>query len=140
MTPLFLDTAYVYALLNTRDEWHERAKNWQAFLAARRQTLITTEFILVEIGDGLANLRFRKQAIDTIDALRSSALVEIVPASSDLLAKAIDLYRDRTDKEWGVTDCTSFLVMQTHGIQDALTCDEDFIQAGFQALLRQDPS
>src|SRR6185437_9804603 len=63
MTPLFLDTAYVYALLNTRDEWHERAKNWQAFLAARRQTLITTEFILVEIGDGLANLRFRKQAI-----------------------------------------------------------------------------
>ena len=74
------------------DEWHERAKSWQSFLAPRRQPLITTEYVLVEMGDGLANLRFRKQAIDTIDALRSSALVEIIPASSDLLGEAVDLY------------------------------------------------
>ena len=140
MTPLFLDTAYVYALLNTRDEWHERAKSWQSFLAPRRQPLITTEYVLVEMGDGLANLRFRKQAIDTIDALRSSALVEIIPASSDLLSEAVDLYRDRADKEWGITDCASFTVMQQRGIQDALTCDDDFSQAGFRALLRQEPS
>src|SRR2546423_12490041 len=126
MTPLFLDTAYVYALLNTRDEWHERAKSWQSFLASRRQRLVTTEYVLVEIGDGLAHLRFRSQAMDTIDAIRSSALIETVPASSDLLGSAIDLYRDRTDKEWGVTDCASFIVMQQRGIQDALTCDDDF--------------
>jgi hypothetical protein len=27
--PAFVDTSNVYALINTRDEWHERAVQWQ---------------------------------------------------------------------------------------------------------------
>ena len=44
-------------------------------------------------------------------------------------------YRSRLDKTWGVTDCTSFLIMEEKGISDALTFDRDFQQAGFRALL-----
>ena len=40
-------------------------------------------------------------------------------------------------KEWGLTDCVSFLVMQDRGLTDALTTDEHFQQAGFRALLRE---
>lgn len=39
------------------------------------------------------------------------------------------------DKEWGMTDCISFVVMQDMGIIDALTTDDHFRQAGFRALL-----
>lgn len=47
--PVFLDTAYVNALVNTRDQWHEAAVRWERKLAADRRRLVTTEFILVEI-------------------------------------------------------------------------------------------
>jgi predicted nucleic acid-binding protein len=55
-TAIFLDTAYVNALINTRDQWHERAIHWEQKLAAERRKLLTTEFILIEIGDSLATL------------------------------------------------------------------------------------
>jgi predicted nucleic acid-binding protein len=133
--PALLDTAYVLARLNTRDQWHPAAVAWERRLAASRQALVTTEFILAEIADGLATIRFRTQAVRAIDAVRASSLVEVVPATSTLFTAALDLYRARPDKDWGLTDCASFVVMQEHGLTDALTTDEHFRQAGFRALL-----
>ena len=49
----------------------------------------------------------------------------------------MQLYRERPDKEWGLTDCISFVVMQERGISAALTADEHFQQAGFRALMRE---
>ena len=57
--PLFLDTSYVNALVNTRDQWHEVAIRWEARLSAERRRLVTTEFVLTEIADGLAAVRSR---------------------------------------------------------------------------------
>ena len=77
-TPVFLDTAYVNALVNTRDQWHDAAVQWEQKLAADTRRLVTTEFVLVEIADGLAAVRFRAQAAHVIAALQASPLVEIV--------------------------------------------------------------
>lgn len=139
MEPMYLDTAYIYALLNTRDQWHVRAKQWEPALAQQRRPLLTSELVLVEIADGLAHLRSRRQALATIDALRSSPLVEIVPLNPELLVAALELYRERADKEWGLTDCASFVIMQQRQLQEALTCDEHFAQAGFLPLLLREP-
>ena len=62
--------------------------------------------------------------------------MEIVPLAGPLIQRAIKLYSDRPDKEWGLTDCPSFVVMEERGVRDALTADEHFQQAGFRALLR----
>ena len=136
--PVFLDTAYVNALINTRDQWHEAAVQWERKLATDRRQLITTEFVLVEIADGLARVRFRLQAAQLIAALQASTLVEIVPASSDLFTTALELYRNRPDKDWGLTDCASFVAMRERALSEALTTDEHFRQAGFRALLLED--
>jgi predicted nucleic acid-binding protein len=135
--PIFLDTAYVYALVNTRDEWHDEALSWQQKLEQEQRGIVTTELILVEIADGLAAIRFRTQAAQVIAALQSSPFVEVVAVSSELLALALDLYRRRGDKEWGLTDCVSFLVMRERGLLESLTVDIHFQQAGFRALLRE---
>ena len=47
-------------------------------------------------------------------------------------------YQDRPDKEWGLTDCVSFVLMEREAITEALTADEHFRQAGFEALPLQD--
>ena len=52
-----------------------------------------------------------------------------------LYEQAIELYRQRQDKEWGITDCISFTVMEEHTLTKALTTDDHFQQAGFSALL-----
>jgi hypothetical protein len=52
------------------------------------------------------------------------------------MAKGVQLYAQRPDKEWSLTDCISFVVMTQEGIFDALTGDRHFEQAGFVALLK----
>jgi predicted nucleic acid-binding protein len=136
--PAFLDTAYIYALVNTRDQWHASAVQWERRLAGSRRGLLTTELILVEIADGLAAVRFRHRAVQIIAALRSSSLVEVVPASSELIDAALELYRSRADKDWGLTDCASFVVMSERGLSDVLTTDDHFRQAGFRPLLLEE--
>lgn len=139
LTPAFVDTAYVFALINTRDRWHARAAPWEETLSRQRRRLLTSQFVLIEIADGLSALSFRQRAVAALDALSGSSLLEIVSASPQLYHDAFELYRNRRDKEWGLTDCSSFVIMQRRGLHDALTTDQHFVQAGFRALLINEP-
>jgi hypothetical protein len=51
------------------------------------------------------------------------------------LQRGLDLFAGRSDKNWSLTDCISFVVMQDEGLTEALTGDSHFEQAGFKALL-----
>jgi predicted nucleic acid-binding protein len=139
-TPYFVDTAYIQAVINTRDQWHGAAARWEAWPAAERRRLVTTEFVLIEFGDSLATVKARSLAAGMIDVLRGSSLVDTVPTSAELFDAALGLYRNRADKGWGLTDCSSFVVMRERGLTAALTADEHFRQAGFRALLLDAPS
>ncbi len=124
--------------MNSRDQWHAAAVRWERKLSADKRRLVTTEFVLVEIADGLAAVRFRVQAVQVIATLQASSLVEIIPASSRLFTAALELYRSRGDKDWGLTDCASFVVMGERGLSEALTTDDHFRQNGFRVLLLED--
>ena len=97
--------------------------------------MLTTQFILTEIADGLSPLKSRQNAANIIHALENSELIEVIPATSELFGKGLNLYENRTDKDWGLTDCMSFVAMQENNLTDALTTDDHFRQAGFRALL-----
>nr|VFJ54054.1 MAG: hypothetical protein BECKFM1743A_GA0114220_101252 [Candidatus Kentron sp. FM]VFJ54380.1 MAG: hypothetical protein BECKFM1743C_GA0114222_101385 [Candidatus Kentron sp. FM]VFK10272.1 MAG: hypothetical protein BECKFM1743B_GA0114221_101342 [Candidatus Kentron sp. FM] len=131
--PIFLDTGYMLALLNSRDEFHTRALQLADEIDGR---FITTEAVLLEIGNALAKLPWRELAVNTLNDLRDDESVEILPVGPDLFAKALAFYSHRMDKEWGLTDCMSFIVMKERKLTDALTADHHFEQAGFRALLR----
>ena len=62
-----------------------------------------------------------------------------VPASPELLEKSLALHRTRTDKDWSLTDCSSFVIMSERQMARALSYDHHFEQAGFEALLRREP-
>ena len=89
----------------------------------------------MEIANGLAAINFRQAASRSIHILRDNPFVKIVPASSEFFAQALTLYEQRSDKNWGLTDCASFVVMKENKITDALTTDDHFRQAGFTVLL-----
>ena len=118
------------------DEDHDRAEGLAEQLEARQTRLITTRAILLEIGNALSKKRYRKAAVELLDTLEQDPQIEIVPLSEELSEQALELFRNRPDKQWSLVDCVSFIVMQERGLTEALTTDEHFEQAGFRALLR----
>jgi uncharacterized protein len=128
----FADTFYLLALFNPRDSAHDLAVTASQNLQG---TLLTTEWVLTETADALCDLSNRAGCIAFINDLRRSRHVEVEPASSALFNAGWNLYQQRPDKDWSLTDCTSFVVMQERGITEALTGDHHFEQAGFRALL-----
>ena len=133
MNRVFIDTSFVVALVNEKDQHHQRASELADLFDG--YPLITTDAILLEVGNALAR-NFKEQASETIGDFLTSDEVEIVNLDATLFHSAFELYRAHRDKTWGLTDCISFVVMQERGIIDALTNDKDFRQAGFNALMR----
>lgn len=133
---VFLDAGYAIALASPKDQYHDHAVLLARHIAANQVRLVITRAVCLEIGNALAKARYRLTAVAFLIALEQAPAVEIIPATDELCALALDLYRQRPDKEWGLTDCLSFVIMQQRGLTEALTSDEHFQQAGFKALLR----
>jgi hypothetical protein len=127
---VFLDATYAIALASDSDELHWKAIALAAELEASGTRLVTTWAVLLEIGNALSKARYRSAAAQILSALRSDPTIEVVPLSERLLEKALSLFAQRPDKEWGLTDCISFVVMREAGITAALTADEHYRQAG----------
>lgn len=133
---VFVDTSFFIALTNSRDEDHEYAVTLYQRLESQSVRKITSEYVLMELGDGLSRFRVRHLAQQVIASVQDDDTFEIVPASTDLFTQALHLFQSRPDKEWGMTDCSSFIVMQQMDLYAALTADHHFEQAGFLSLLR----
>jgi uncharacterized protein len=133
---VFLDTAYAIALSSPDDQLHKDALALANELETEGARLVTTWGVILEIGNCLSKQRYRAAGVRLIASLLADPKVEIVPLSPEMLKGAYPLYKERADKEWGLTDCVSFVVMGERGIGEVLTADEHFRQAGFQPLLR----
>jgi predicted nucleic acid-binding protein len=133
---VFADTGYWIALVVRQDQYHARAQAWTTRITGR---ITTTVPVLLETANALARLTWRANAVALIDHLRQRADVSIVPLPPVLWERGWELYRTRPDKAWSLTDCVSFLVLQDTGLTEALTADEHFRQAGFRAVLLDDP-
>lgn len=112
MFKVFVDTAAWVALLNTRDELHQTAQRQMQELQRQSTSLITTDFVLLELANMFSALPWRQQVIRFLDGLRRMPNLHIVSADSVLLSQGWNLFRNRADKEWSLTDCTSIFVMQ----------------------------
>jgi hypothetical protein len=124
---------YFVARLNRHDQHHERVV---AFSREFRSRILTTDWVLVEVADALARSECRSRVRDFILHLRQAPGCEVVPASRELLDRAVELYHQHADKQWTLTDCVSFVVMRERGATQALTEDHHFEQADFTALLK----
>lgn len=133
MKPVFGDTAYFLALLNARDHLHPQALELSENPPG---PLVTSEWVLTELGNALSAPPARERFMQLIASLREEADVEIVPASHDLFNRGCVLFAQRPDKAWSLTDCLSFVIMQERDLKDALTADQHFEQAGYRRLMR----
>ena len=86
----------------------------------------------------MSDIGLRASILAAVDAISANPNTEVVPQTAMLFRDALGFYRTHQDKEWGLTDCSSFIIMRQRGLTEALTFDRHFEQAGFRALLRED--
>ena len=135
MPEVFVDTVAWLALLNTRDSLHHGANAIFADLRSQKCLLVTTEFVLLEVGNALSSPQFRVKTAIFLKGLSEASDVEIIVSSRELFSQGLELYQNRFDKEWSLVDCASFVVMNQNSITEAFTQDHHFEQAGFNILL-----
>jgi predicted nucleic acid-binding protein len=134
MEQIFADTFYWLALLNPRDDWHQRAL--EETRTHPNRYLIVTDGILDKVLN-YASTRgslMRYKALMLCTRLIQDPNIEVVPYTPELRASGLELYGQRADKAYSLTDCISMVVMKQMGIDQVLTHDHHFTQEGFTVL------
>ena len=131
MTSRFADTWFFQALLSERDAHHAEVME---FLGRHDDFMVTTRWVLAETANAAGSSAYRGAAARFLQQAESDPSLIILGESDELYQRGLALYAARPDKHWSLTDCISFLVMEERGLEEALTGDHHFHQAGFRAL------
>lgn len=140
MAPYYADTSFWIALSSNRDQYHAHAIAWHSVLMQSGSRIVTTEAVLWEWLNALADPVTRATAAEGYRRAHADKRIQVVPFDPEINAAAIELYRSRGDKHWSLTDCLSLVVMERRRLTEALTTDHHFEQAGMNALLLTLPS
>lgn len=141
MTEIFFaDTFYWVALLSPRDTFHNQAIAITAKLGKTK--IITTDEVLSEVLNFLSDggLKLRERTVNTVRQLLNadSEKVTVLSQSHGTFLGGLDLYEQRLDKGYSLTDCVSMVTMKQMGISRILTHDHHFTQEGFTILFSRD--
>jgi predicted nucleic acid-binding protein len=133
--PIFLDTSALIALNSLKDLCHPQAIRVRNELARDGLAMVTTDMVLTEFLAGFAQPPFRTRAVQVVEKLRASPLIDVVPSARIEWDEAFSLYKRRSDKAWSLTDCASIILCGRLAIKRVFTADDHFAQAGFFPLL-----
>jgi predicted nucleic acid-binding protein len=133
MNSVFADSFYFFALVNSNEATHAKAV---AFANSFAGSVVTTGWVLTEVADGLSRPGNRELFLEMRQEILTHPSVRVVGFSDDMFERGLKLYSERLDKDWSLTDCISFVVMQDLMIRESLTGDHHFEQAGFTALFK----
>ncbi len=135
MNEIFVDTLHLVALVNPKDQWHQ--KSVEVETATRDFDLILTEEVLTEFLNFYAEhgrLMRAKMAAFVREILLDTR-VKVVARNELSFLNALELYESRLDKGYSLTDCISMNVCRELNIMEILTHDHHFEQEGFKILL-----
>jgi len=133
MRRVFGDSFYFIALLNGRDFCHAKAR--QITQELEGAPILTTRWVLAEVGNALSGLGARKSFTLFLEGLKGQRRVLVIEGSDALFDQGVRLFASRIDKEWSLTDCISMAVMRSESIDEVLSGDRHFGQAGLRLLM-----
>jgi predicted nucleic acid-binding protein len=137
MTALFADTFYWIALADFNDSAHQRALTITGERAA--SSIVTTDEVLAEYLTFFAAAPppLRQQAAASVQGILANPLIQVIPQSRTSFLAGLELYIQRPDKGYSLTDCISMQAMRREGLTEVLTKHRHFEQEGFRVLFRQ---
>lgn len=135
---LFVDTSGWASLFINTQSYYSQADRHFRLAVQQKKSVITTNYIINELVALLGSpLRIpRIRIFEVVDAIKTVPYVQVIHIDEATDTVAWELCKGRPDKAWSLVDCTSFVLMQQLNVQEALTTDQHFEQAGFTRLLK----
>jgi predicted nucleic acid-binding protein len=131
--PVFIDSGFLIALNAADDQYHQRAlDHWRRI--GQTTSLLTTTYIVDEVVTFFNNRGRHAKAVAIGKLLITSGWVELLHVDEDLFRAGWEYLVKHADKQYSLTDCISFVVMQRRDVKEALTFDAHFQQAGFRRV------
>jgi uncharacterized protein len=130
---VLIDTSAFFALIAPRDDHHHTALAIQQRLITERWRLYTTNLVLAETHALLLTRLGRPIALRTLQRIDHSTTT-IVRSSVTDENRAREIIIQYDDKDFSLTDATSFAVMERLYIPHAFTFDRNFTQYGLTVL------
>jgi uncharacterized protein len=129
---IFADTSFWVGLTVPRDGRHAAAAALVQGHADER--LLTSNHVRGETWTLLRRRVGHRVATAFLDRLDRAARVEVVFVSRELEDEALRWLRQHDEREYSFVDATSFALMRSLRIREALAFDGDFTAAGFVEL------
>jgi len=129
---IFVDTSFWVALRNRRDRRHGEA-------AALMRTyadvgLVTSNQVRGETWTFLRRRAGHGSAVGFLEFLERSPRVEVLAVDARLELEALRWLRRHDEREYSFVDATSFALMRSERIREALAFGGDFAAAGLVEL------
>ncbi|MBY0312728.1 MAG: PIN domain-containing protein [Phycisphaerales bacterium] len=132
---VFVDTHALIALVNSDDSKHEAASLLFERLVHDDCEFVLSEWVLAEFLTVCSRRRLRSAGLRLVSTVLSDVAEIIYPADHATFEASFALFRQRSDKEWSLIDCTSIVLCRQRRITAVFTGDKHFSQAGLNILL-----
>ncbi len=129
---IFADTSFWAALRNRRDPRHAMAI--ELLRSHADEGIVTSNHVRGETWTYLRRRAGHGAAVAFLDSLERTPRVRLVAASQKQEEEALRFLRRRDEREYSFVDATSFVLMKSLRIREALAFDGDFSAAGFVEL------
>jgi predicted nucleic acid-binding protein len=129
---IFVDTSFFVATASRRDGHHQEAMELVSRHAA--QGLLTSNHVRGETWTFLNRRYGHRVAVDLLDRLGRTRRLEVVSLDERLEREALRWLRRHDERDYSFVDATSFALLRSKRIREALAFDGDFSAAGFIEL------
>jgi predicted nucleic acid-binding protein len=133
---VFVDTSAWLALINKSDAVHQKTRKVRDALLKDNNEFVVTNYVMVEIANALCRVPHKETAVKLINFIEMTENIQVVEIDKEIFKEAWRVYSTHLDKDWSLTDCTSFEVMKERRITEAFITDKHFEQAGFNILIK----
>ena len=130
--PVFADASAWVAITNTKDRYHAEATGVYRRLLQSAVPLITSTWTAYEALTIVKTRLGYSQAERLWQRIQRPSVVDLVRVDERIEAQALELFWKYKDKDWGVVDCASLVVMDEIGCHQALAFDRHFMEASQQ--------
>jgi predicted nucleic acid-binding protein len=132
---VFADTSGLYALVDKNDACHSAARKVVEVILREGRRLVVTDYVIDE-SVTLAKARGGPLVADRLlELIERSQGIRIEWVGPDRFAATRAFFRKHADHAYSFTDCSSFVVMRELRLDQALTTDRHFGEAGMEVLL-----
>ncbi len=128
---IFVDSSFWIGLVNDRDARHAEATD---LLGTVGTQLVTSNHVLGESWTWIRRRAGHADAVRFLDRIEASPRLRVVHVDDELEGRAWTWLRRHDEREYSFVDATSFALMRSMKIKDALAFDGDFSAAGFREL------